>query len=422
MISPPDADRPTVLLTITGLDRPGVTRTLFAALSGLPPLPFVEVLDVEQVVLRGRLTLGVLLGGRTAAGASCVLATELITAIAEQVGRQLSVHVEVTTGLGDQAPSRVGRAHVTVIGAPLAPSAVAVVAREIARNGANIDRIDRVAHYPVTALEFAVSGALDVGELRDAISSAAATHAVDVAVQPSGLHRRASRLVVMDVDSTLITGEVIEMLAAHAGCEEQVAAVTAAAMAGELDFEASLRARVGLLAGLDVAAVQSVRDSLTLAPGARTLVRTLKRLGYRVGIVSGGFTQVTDQLVSDLDLDFAAANTLEIVDGRLTGGLVGPIVDRAGKAEALREFAELAQVPLNATVAIGDGANDLDMLALAGLGVAFNAKPAVRAAADTSISFPFLDTILYLLGITRDEVDAADIEEAEAASSGIPRR
>jgi phosphoserine phosphatase len=179
-------------------------------------------------------------------------------------------------------------------------------------------------------------------------------------------------------------------------------------MRGELDFAEALRARVALFAGLDAAVLDDVVRKVRLAPGARTLVRTLKRLDFRFAIVSGGFNQVTDALVRKLGLDFAAANTLEIVDGRLTGRLVGPILDRAGKATALEGFADQAGVNLAQTVAIGDGANDLDMLARAGLGIAFNAKPAVREAADATVNVPYLDAILYLLGISREEVEAAD--------------
>lgn len=259
----------------------------------------------------------------------------------------------------------------------------------------------------MTAVEFAVSGA-ETEALRSVLAPEAAQLGVDVAVVAAGLQRRAQRLVVMDVDSTLIQDEVIELFAAHAGCEAEVAEVTAAAMRGELDFERSLHARVELLGGLDASVVDLVRKEVRLTPGARTLVRTLKRLGYQVGVVSGGFTQVTDALQEELGLDFAAANTLEIVDGKLTGRVVGDIVDRAGKARLLRRFAHEAGVPLMQTVAIGDGANDLDMLNTAGLGVAFNAKPVVREAAHTAVNVPFLDTVLYLLGITREEVEAAN--------------
>ena len=180
----------------------------------------------------------------------------------------------------------------------------------------------------------------------------------------------------------------------------------------ELDFAAALRERVALLAGLDAWVLDEVRAELRLAPGARTLIRTLRRLGYRCGIVSGGFTQFTDGLAADLGLDYAAANTLEIVGGKLTGQVIGAVIDRAGKARALRDFAATYGVPLSQTVAVGDGANDLDMIAEAGLGIAFNAKPAVRDAADASLSVPHLDAILHLLGISRDDVEAADAEEA----------
>jgi phosphoserine phosphatase len=255
-----------------------------------------------------------------------------------------------------------------------------------------------------------VSGAAPM-LLREQLALRAAKLGVDVAVERSGLHRRAKRLVVMDVDSTLVQGEVIEMLAEHAGCGPEVAAVTEAAMRGELDFAESLRARVRLLAGLDAAALTDVRRDLVLARGARTFVRTLKRLDYRIAVVSGGFTQVIDGLVADLGIDYSAANTLEVVDGRLTGELVGPVVDRAGKAAALERFAREAGVPMSQTVAIGDGANDLDMLARAGLGIAYNAKPLVRDAADAALNVPYLDAILFLLGISRQEIEEADAAE-----------
>jgi phosphoserine phosphatase len=200
------------------------------------------------------------------------------------------------------------------------------------------------------------------------------------------------------------------MLAAHAGCEDEVARVTEAAMRGEIDFEESLRSRVELLAGVEEAALDEVYDAIVLAPGARTLVRTLRRLGYRFAIVSGGFSQITDRLAADLGIHFSRANELEIVDGRLTGRIVGDVVDRAGKAAALRQFAAEVGVPEGSVIAIGDGANDLDMLNAAGLGIAYNAKPVVRDAADTAVNVPYLDAIIYLLGISREEVVAADAE------------
>jgi len=218
------------------------------------------------------------------------------------------------------------------------------------------------------------------------------------------------RLIVMDVDSTLVQGEVIEMLAAEAGCAREVAAVTEQAMKGEVDFEQSLRSRVALLEGLDASCLDKVYNELVLAPGARTTVRTLKRLGYRFAMVSGGFSQVTDRIAEDLGFDFAHANELEIVDGKLTGRIVGDVVDRAGKAEALRRFAAEVGVPEASVIAIGDGANDLDMLNAAGLGIAYNAKPIVQEAAHTSVNVPYLDAIMYLLGISREEIEAADAD------------
>jgi phosphoserine phosphatase len=389
----------TLLITVTGRDRPGVTSRLFSALAAHD----LSVTDVEQVVIRGRLVLGVLL--------SCGGAPDL-TAIHHQVttlAADLGLEAEITVGSAEPDRRR-GSVHVTVLGSLLSPAAIAGIAGRIAANGANIDRISRLAHRPVTCIEFDISGA-DPATLRAALAAESAERGIDVAVQRGGLHRRAMRLVVMDVDSTLITGEAIDLLAARAGAAAKAAELTAAAMRGELDFASALGERVALLAGLDARVIDEVRAELRLAPGARTLIRTLRRLGYKCGIVSGGFTQFTDLLASELGLDFAAANTLEVDGGTLTGQLVGPIIDRPGKAAALREFAAAAGVPLSQTVAVGDGANDLDMIAAAGLGIAFNAKPAVRDAADASVSVPHLDAILHLLGISRDDVEAADAED-----------
>ena len=380
-----------LLVTVTGRDHPGVTAALLDAVHG------VEVSDIEQVVVHGRLLLGVVLEGDDPD------LRARLTGTAEQ----LDVDVEFTR-LDDPEPAGVAvRHHVTVLGLPLPPSALAAVARRLADCGANIERIQRLSSYPAPSYELLVAGG-DTPRLRTELALEAVAQRVDIAVERASLYRRARRLVVMDVDSTLVQGEVIEMLAAEAGCEAEVARVTAAAMAGELDFEASLRARVALLQGLPVEAVDRVRKAVRLTPGARTLVRTLKRLGYAVAVVSGGFTAVTDDLVAELGLDHALANELEVRDGVLTGQVVGAVVDRAAKAAALRRFAAIEGLTLEQTVAIGDGANDLDMLEAAGLGIAFNAKPIVREAADTALSVPYLDAVLFLLGISREEVEAAD--------------
>jgi phosphoserine phosphatase len=389
------ADEATLLLTLVGRDRPGVTAAMFDALAAYR----VVVLDVEQLVLRGRLVLGILVTApRDVAG---------LGAAARRTAELLGMEIEILTGSGDSDRRRGARAHVTVLSRRLTPAAVAAITGRIADTGANIDRIVRMARYPVTAIEFDVSGTR-LEQLREVLAREAADQRVDVAVQQVGLLRHGRRLIVMDVDSTLVQGEAIDLLASRHGVGEEVAAITEAAMRGAMDFETSLRRRVALLDGLPVTVLDEIYDAMELAPGARTLVRTLKRLGYRFGIVSGGFTQLTDRLAGDLGIHYSRANVLEIVDGRLTGRLVGPVVDRAGKAAALRDYAADSKVTLDRTIAIGDGANDLDMLAAAGLGIAFNAKPLVRESADTAVNVPYLDSILYLLGISREDLEDDD--------------
>jgi phosphoserine phosphatase len=387
----------TLLLTISGMDRPGVTSAIFATLTRAG----VEVLDIEQIVLRRRLILGILV----TAPRDWKRLSDAVESTAAGVG----MSVEVERGSGDNRVRREGRSHVTVIGAPLRAAAMAAVAGRIADTGANIDRIERMARYPVTAIDLHVSGA-DPDRLRALLSVEASTQGIDIAVQSASLLRRAMRLIVMDVDSTLIQGEVIELLATHSEHADRVAQVTDRAMRGELDYEQSLLERVALLEGIPATALDEVYDELVLAPGARTMVRTLRRLGYRFALVSGGFSQITDRLAHDLGIHYSRANELEIADGLLTGRVVGDVVDRAGKADALRHFADEVGVPLEAVVAIGDGANDLDMLEIAGLGIAFNAKALVQEAADTTVNVPYLDAIMYLLGITREEVEALDLE------------
>lgn len=397
-----------MLITVTGVDQPGVTSALFEVLSSHK----VELLNVEQVVIRGRLTLGVLVSATVAVAESKALRDDVEAAIHAK-------GLDVTIERSDDLPIiREPSTHtIVVLGRPITAAAFGAVAREAAALGVNIDVIRGVSDYPVTGLELQISVPPGVGgQLQAALTRVAADQRVDVAVEDYSLSRRAKRLIVFDVDSTLIQGEVIEMLAARAGAQDAVAAITEAAMRGELDFAASLHQRVATLAGLPVEVLDEIGEQLELTPGARTTLRTLRRLGFHVGVVSGGFRQVIEPLAHELMLDFVAANELEIVDGKITGRVVGPVIDRAGKAKALRDFAHQAGVPLEQTVAVGDGANDIDMLAAAGLGVAFNAKPALREVADASLTYPYLDTVLFILGVTRGEIEAAD------AVDGVLRR
>jgi len=405
-VSPQPTSTP-VLVTVTGPDKPGVSSVLFAVLTRHG----VEILDVEQVTIRGQLVLGVLVGTDHD--------PEGLQETVEQAMATVTMHVTVEVGADTTTPARLGSSHVLVVlGRPMPAKAFAEVARRLAALDVNIDAIRRVADYPVTGLELRVSVAQDTPEsdaqLRTALAEVSARVGLDVAVEREGLTRRAKRLVVFDVDSTLIQGEVIEMLAAHAGCEDEVREITEEAMRGELDFTESLERRVACLAGLPESALDEVADNLTLTPGARTTIRTLKRIGFRCGVVSGGFTPIIERLAEDLGLDFYVANNLEVEDGKLTGRVVGDVIDRPGKAKALRGFAEQFGIPLSQCVAIGDGANDIDMLGTAGLGVAFNAKPALREVADTALSHPYLDVVLFVLGVTRAEVEAAD------AADGLP--
>ena len=388
----------TGLILLSGVDKPGITETLFHTLS-----PFaVSILDIEQVVIRGRVILTCLISCAPAHAAA-------IEADLEECANVLGV--DIASSFEDSASTDIAvkksLLHVVLLSEDLKPSAINAVANAIANSGGNIERIHRTASYPVTAIELTVSGA-DQGKLRTDLAQVGTDNAVDIAVSPGGLMRWAKKLVVMDVDSTLIQQEVIELLGAKAGKAAEITAITEAAMRGELDFAESLRARVALLAGLSDSVLTQVQSEITLTPGARTLIRTLHKLGHHVALVSGGFEPVIAPLMSELGIEHMRANNLESINGKLTGNLIGPIIDRAGKAQALREFAAQHAIELEQTIAIGDGANDLDMITLAGMGIAFNAKPAVKAAADSSVSAPYLDSVLYLLGITREEVEESD--------------
>jgi len=387
----------TGLILVSGIDSPGITQALFETLA-----PFsITVVDIEQVVIRDRLILTVLIALNPAHAHAI---EEDLQSCADRLS------IDIATSFQEQGQSTIaaksGLVHVVALGNPLPPTAIAAIAAAIASQGGNIERIQRTASYPITAIEFLISGA-DQLSIRQCLAEVTTSNNVDIAVSPGGLMRWAKKLVVMDVDSTLIQQEVIELLAAKAGVGDQVIAITDSAMRGEIDFAESLIARVALLKGLPESVIEEVRKEITLTPGARTLVQTLHKLGHSVALVSGGFTEVIEPIAKDLQIAHVRANSLEVVDGALTGKVEGAIIDRAAKATALRDFAAIEGVTLEQTIAIGDGANDLDMISIAGLGIAFNAKPAVKAAADSSVSAPYLDSVLYLLGITREDVEEA---------------
>jgi phosphoserine phosphatase len=357
----------------------------------------VEIYDIEQIVVRGRLTLNVLIG---VAGEKATIRDLLF------FGWERGLHIEFEVVDDTPTPSR-PMSVVTVIGMRIGPADFGSVASAIADGGGNIDRIYRLSRYPVVSYELLVGNG-DLDRIRANLVLAAAERPIDVAFQREGLERRAKRMVVMDVDSTLIQDEVVNLLAREAGVEERVSELTQLALTGEVDFEAALRERVSLLKGLDQTAITRVHENITLTSGARTFIRTLKRLGLVTAIVSAGFTRFTDALAADLGIDYSLSNTLEMVDGMLTGELIGEFVDGPRKATFLKTIAEAEGIPLSQVVAVGDGANDLHMLATAGLGIAFNAKPVVREQADTAISVPYLDAILFTMGIRRQHVEEAD--------------
>lgn len=392
------------VITVTGADRPGVSAAFFRVLSAHG----VQILDVEQSLFRGHLSLAAMVGINPNDESLAPGLTDTLKSYGQTV--------TIDALPGTAVESRPHSTHaVVVLGNPITASHISRIGQTLADYGANIDTIRGIADYPVTGLELNITVANPAPGggvmLRKAMAELTREIGVDIAIERAGLARRAKRLICFDCDSTLITGEVIEMLAAHAGKEAEVKAVTDRAMAGELDFEQSLRERVATLAGLDAQVVDEVAAAIELTPGARTTIRTLKRMGYRTAVVSGGFIQVLEPLAAELELDFVRANTLEIVDGKLTGKVIGKVVDRAAKASFLKEFAAESGLQMHQTVAVGDGANDIDMLSAAGLGIAFNAKPALREVADASVNHPFLDEVLYILGIRRDEIDSADLAD-----------
>ncbi|WP_421682563.1 phosphoserine phosphatase SerB [Stutzerimonas urumqiensis] len=406
--------REIVLINITGEDRPGLT----AAITGVLAQRGVNILDIGQAVIHDTLSFGILIEIPGEEGASAVLKDVLF--MGYELGQQVRF-TPVSEADYEQWVAGQGKPRhiVTLLTRKVSAEQLHRVSSITAKYGLNIDQIDRLSgRRPLDmpdelgkgCIEFSVRGEPDdPAALRAEFLSVAQALNVDIAFQRDSVFRRNRRLAVFDMDSTLIEAEVIDELAKAAGVGEQVAAITERAMRGELDFRASFTERLALLRGLPESALAEIGAQLRLTEGAEVLFTELKRLGYKTAILSGGFTYFARQLQARLGIDYVFANELQIIDGQLTGVAVEPIVDAQRKADLLRQLAEQEGLRLEQTIAVGDGANDLPMLGLAGLGVAFRAKPLVKQSAKQAISTLGLDGILYLLGY-RDRDGAARAE------------
>lgn len=396
--------REIVLINITGEDRPGLT----AAITGVLARGGVNILDIGQAVIHDTLSFGILVEIPGTEQGSSVLKDLLFT------GYELNQQVRFTPVSEEDYRNWVSnqgkpRHIVTLLTRKVTAEQLQRVSSITAKYGLNIDHIDRLSgrvalDTPVEqgkgCIEFSVRGEpADPQALRAEFLSVGQELSVDIAFQQDSLFRRNRRLAVFDMDSTLIEAEVIDELAKAAGVGEQVSEITERAMRGELDFRASFKERLALLKGLDVSVLDEIGASLRLTEGAETLFAELKRLGYKTAILSGGFTYFAKQLQAKLGIDYVFANELEVVDGKCTGVAIEPIVDAQRKADLLTELARKEGLQMEQTIAVGDGANDLPMLAIAGLGVAFRAKPLVRQSAKQAISTLGLDGVLYLLGM-----------------------
>ena len=395
--------REIVLINITGVDRPGLT----AAITGVLAQGGVNILDIGQAVIHDTLSFGILVEIPDTEQGQSVLKDILFK------GYELEQQVRFTPVSEEDYQQWVGnqgkkRHIVTLLTRKVTAGQLQAVSSITAKYGLNIDHIDRLSgRMPLDTpadkgkgcIEFSVRGEpADPQALRAEFLSVAQELNVDIAFQEDSLFRRNRRLAVFDMDSTLIEAEVIDELAKAAGVGEQVSEITERAMRGELDFRASFKERLALLKGLDVGVLDEIGASLRLTEGAETLFAELKRLGYKTAILSGGFTYFAKQLQAKLGIDYVFANELEVVDGKVTGVAVEPIVDAQRKADLLTELARKEGLQMEQTIAVGDGANDLPMLAIAGLGVAFRAKPLVKQSAKQAISTLGLDGVLYLLG------------------------
>jgi phosphoserine phosphatase len=408
MTTTTSSSRQRVLVTVSGPDTPGIT----ASLTGIVADGGAILRDIEQVVLSGQLTLCLVIEvARDKSGPGSAVLKDLLFA-AKELGLELDFKVLAAAPTSPPTPAsattRTSYA-VTVIGDDVDAATVHALTSCLAQHQANIDEIERLSDGDLSSLQIVISFDDDEQKahaLRQALMAIARQSGVDLALQVEDLARRTKRLVVFDMDSTLIRIEVIDELARLHGVYDEVAAITARAMAGGMPYEESLQLRVAKLAGLPVSRVLQLTADLPLSEGAEDLLRVLKGLGFKTAVISGGFSFAAEALRMRLGLDYAYSNTLEVKDGKLTGRVVEPIVGPQRKADLLDAVAQREGIPLAQTIAVGDGANDLLMLERAGLGIAFHAKPKLVAAADTSVSKGGLDRMLYLLGLRARDVRA----------------
>jgi phosphoserine phosphatase len=400
-----------ILISVSGEDKPGITATIAKLLGDYD----VDILDVGQAVIHNHLSLGIL--------ANVPASSEQIFKILLFEAHNLGIHIRFTPVSEESYEQWVGlqgasRYILTLLARRIKASHIAAVSDVVVKNAMNIDNITRLSgRVPLresnetskACVEFSLRGT-PAEHFREELLALCADLDIDVAVQEDSIYRRNRRLIAFDMDSTLIKTEVIDELAAVAGVGDKVSEITARAMAGELDFASSLEERVALLKGLPETALEEVASRLPLMEGAEHLFETLNHLGYKTAILSGGFTYFGDILRKKLGTDYMYANQLEIEDGKLTGRVLEPVVDANRKAQLLQEIADKEGISMQQTIAVGDGANDLAMLDVAGLGIAFHAKPLVRETAGHSISNLGLDSILYLMGIRDRDAERRSAE------------
>jgi phosphoserine phosphatase len=403
----------TILIHFSGRDRPGLTAELTAILASFDTC----VLDVGQAVVHETLSLGLLV--EIPRGESFRVVQDTLVARSKELRLQVEFTSIAKTDLDEWISSQ-GKDQfiVTILGRAISANHLARVSAIVAEHGLNVDRIERLSgrlslavHSPDAnaCVELTVSGdSSSEQSMRAAFLATAHDLKIDIAFQRESIFRRNRRLFAFDMDSTLIEGEVIDELAMLAGVADEVTKVTESAMRGEIEFQQSFRRRVALLRGLPEDRVHELLDTIPLVEGAEQLIGTLKMLGYKTAILSGGFNFFAQHLQKRLGIDYVFANDLDIADGLVTGEVRTPIVDGARKAELLRQIAALENISLDQVVAVGDGANDLPMLGIAGMGIAFRAKPLVRQTASHAVSFLGLDSLLYLIGVRdRDLPDSA---------------